>query len=353
MPEYLNLSKKVGMAPGVLIHVGDILEQETTLSLINYNQDNIEKKQIFNIDELIEYKDKKSITWVNIEGLQNVSLIESIGKTFNIHTLVLEDILNTHQRAKFEAYDDYLYIVLKELSVEKGMFSVLYEQVSIVVFKNFVFTFKEKKDLLFEPIIKRLENNKGRGRTLGTDYLTYALLDTIVDMNFLLLDALDLTSDEIEEELLSHPTPKTLSTIQQVKRELIYVRKSISPLRELLSSILRSDSPLILEETHIYFKDIYDHSIHIIEEIETYRDILTSLLDIYISSVSNKMNEVMKVLTIFATIFIPLTFMVGVYGMNFEYMPELKWQWAYPALWVGFIVFTLTALGYFKKKKWI
>lgn len=353
MAEYLNLSKKVGMAPGSLIHVGDILEEKPQISLINYDNDTIEEKQINNIDELLKYKNRKSITWLNIEGLQNIESIEAIGKFFDIHALVLEDILNTHQRPKFEEYDDYLYIVLKELNIEEGLFSVHYEQISILMLKNFVITFKEKKDQLFEPIKKRLENKKGKIRSLGADFLTYTILDAIVDMNFILLDSLDVTSDAIEEELLINPVPSTLHTIQQVKRELIYIRKAISPLRELLSAILRSDTSLIAEETKIYFKDIYDHSIHIIEEIETYRDILTGLLDIYISSVSNKMNEVMKVLTVFATIFIPLTFIAGVYGMNFENMPELKWKFGYPLLWAGFIAFTALSLAYFKKKKWI
>ena len=341
------------MPPGTLVHVGNVLETETTITLFDYNKDEIVEKTIDAIDELAEYKAKETVTWVVVEGLSNVELIESIGQLFNIHPLVLEDILNAHQRPRFEEAEEYLYIVLKSMSLEKEQFSVNYEQISILLLENFVFTFKEKKDELFLPLYKRLQNNKSRLRNEGSDFVAYTVLDIIVDMNFALLDSLDLLTDAIEDELLSNPTSETLVTIQQTKRELIYIRKSVSPLRELLTAIMRSDTALIHKKTFVYFRDVYDHAIHIIDEIESYRDILTGLLDIYISSVSNKMNEVMKVLTVYATIFIPLTFITGVYGMNFQYMPELTWKWAYPAIWVVFILFTLLSLLYFKKKKWI
>ncbi len=354
MSESFNtLSQKAGMESGALIHVGNVLEIESTIFLVDYSQDTCIQKVITSIEELAAYKEKRSVTWVNIEGLKNVKLIESIGKMFNIHLLVLEDILNTHQRPKLIEDNNYLYIVLKALSLEGKEFSVNYEQISILVLDHFIFTFKEKKDDLFSPIYKRLDNSKGRLRTSACDYLTYSIIDMIVDMNFIILDALNLATDAIEDELLSNPIHETILNIQQIKRELIYIRRSVSPLRELITALLRSDTSLIKTETHVYFRDIQDHVLHIIEEIETYRDILTGLLDIYISSVSNKMNEIMKVLTIFASIFIPLTFFVGVYGMNFEYMPELKWKWAYPTLWASFILFASTALFYFKKKKWI
>lgn len=348
-----NPSEKSGMPPGTLVHVGNVLETETTITLFDYNKDEIIEKTIDAIDELAEYKAKETVTWVVIEGLSNVELIESIGELFNIHPLVLEDILNAHQRPRFEEAEEYLYIVLKSMSLEKEQFSVNYEQISILLLENFVFTFKEKKDELLLPLYKRLKSNKSRLRNEGSDFVAYAVLDIIVDMNFALLDSLDLLTDAIEDELLNNPTSETLVTIQQTKRELIYIRKSVSPLRELLTAIMRSDTALIHKKTFVYFRDVYDHALHIIDEIESYRDILTGLLDIYISSVSNKMNEVMKVLTVYATIFIPLTFITGVYGMNFQYMPELAWKWAYPAIWVVFILFTLLSLVYFKKKRWI
>ncbi len=354
MPDSLsNISEKTGMPPGSLIHVGNILETESIISIIDYGKEHIEELTVQSIEDILQYKEKDTVTWVNIEGLRNIELIESIGQTFNIHSLVLEDILNTHQRPKFEEYDDHIYIVLKGLSLESDKFTVNYEQISILAFNNFVFTFKERNDNLFRPLKKRLKNNKGRFRGMGSDYLTYAIIDMIVDQNFILLDSLEEFVDSVEDELLINPTSETLATIQRIKRELIYVRKSTSPLRELVSAILRSETQIIHEKTHIYFRDVYDHVLRITEAIETYRDMLSGLLDIYISSVSNKMNEVMKVLTVFASIFIPLTFIAGIYGMNFEYMPELKWKWAYPTLWAAFIVVPLVLITYFKKKKWL
>jgi magnesium transporter len=349
-----SVSEKIGFPPGSLIHVGDVLESETRMSVIDYSKENIENLQIHSIDDILKYKDSDTVTWVIIEGLTNVTIVEQIGAIFGIHQLVLEDILNTHQRPKFEEYDDYLYIVLKSLLPENEMFTVIYEQVSLLVLKNFVFAFKEKTDDLFIPVQQRLITSKGRFRSLGADYLTYAILDTIVDQNFILIDSLDESITSIEDSLLaSDPTRETLHTIQMLKREIISIRRNVSPIRELMAGILRSESELINEKTHIYLRDVSDHAIRVIESVESYREILTGLLDIYISSVSNKMNEVMKVLTVFASIFIPLTFLVGIYGMNFEYMPELKWKWAYPLLWGVFILVPVGLIIYFKKKKWL
>ena len=348
-----NISDKAGMPPGTLVHVGDIHEAESSISVIDYSKENIEERFIASIDEILPYLDRNTVTWLNIEGLKDTAPIESVGRILNIHPLVLEDILNTHQRPKFEEYDNYLYIVLKILSVENQAFSIGYEQISILVLNNFVVTFREKKDDIFTPLKQRLKNSKGRIRNMGSDYLTYAILDTIVDQMFFMLDSIDEIIETTEEDLLVNPTTGSLSVIQQIKRELIYIRKSISPLREVLAAIPRSDSPLIQEQTHIYYRDVYDHVLRITETIESHRDLLSGLLDIYMSSVSNKMNEVMKVLTVFASIFIPLTFIAGIYGMNFEYMPELKWKWAYPTLWVSFISIPVVLLIYFKRKKWL
>lgn len=346
-------SDKAGMPPGSLVHVGEFQAAASILSVTDYSKDHIDELVVDSLDEIVKLKFSDSVTWVNVDGLKNIQLVESIGQAFDIHPLVLEDILNTHQRAKLEEHDGYLYIVLKGLSLENDGFAVNYEQISILVFKNFIFTFKEKADGLFQPLKVRLSSGKGRIRSLGSDYLAYTILDTIVDQNFILLESLDETVDAIEEELLKSPTQGTLASIQGIKRELITIRRAVSPLRELLSAILRSESSLIHKKNHIYFRDVHDHVLRITESIESYRDILTGLLDIYVSSISNKMNEVMKVLTVFATIFIPLTFIAGIYGMNFEYMPELKVRWAYPALWVAFISITVVLLVYFKRKKWL
>ena len=345
------ISDKVGKSPGSLIHIGDIHEDQTIISVTYYDKTHNASNKAKSLNEILDKTPGDCLTWVNIEGLTNIELIGDIGKQFNIHPLVLEDILNTNQRPKFEEFDDYHYIVLKNLSLNNS--EVVYEQVSILQLQNFVFTFREKSDELFTPIKQRLKKTKSRLRNHGTDYLTYVILDLIIDQNFILQDAIDEIIDQTEEELLNKPDNSTLAKIQKIKRDLIFIRRTISPLRELLASILRNENDLIGEHTQIYFKDIYDHVLRISETIELQRDMVYGLLDMYQTHMSNHMNEIMKVLTVFAAIFIPLTFLAGIYGMNFEYMPELKWRYAYPALWVVFIIVGFGLLFYFRKKKWL
>jgi len=349
----LSASEKSGLPPGSLVHVGEVREEETHIFVIDYNKDSVEEKKIASIEEILPYRELQSVTWVIFEGLKNVDFFDQLGRYFNIHPLVMEDILNTHQRPKFEDYDDYLFIVLKGVMINKDIFSMDFEQVSIIATNKFVFTFKEKIDDTLQPVINRIRNSKGQARSLGTDYLTYMVIDTVVDEYFSIQDALDDCVDEMEEELLSNPTSRTLANIQNLKRQVNNTRRSISPLRELLNSLLRSDTELVQKKTQLYFRDVHDHILRVYESIETYREMISSLLDIYISSVSNKMNEIMKVLTVFASIFIPLTFLAGIYGMNFEFMPELKLKWAYPVLWGVFILIPLILMLYFKKKKWL
>lgn len=349
----LSASEKSGLPPGSLVHVGEVREEETHIYVIDYNKDVVEEKKIASIEEILPYRERQSITWVIFEGLKNVDFFDRLGRHFNIHPLVMEDILNTHQRPKFEDYDDYLFIVLKGVLIKTDIFSMDFEQISIIATSKFVFTFKEKIDDTLQPVINRIRNSKGQARSLGSDYLTYMVIDTVVDEYFSIQDALDDCVDETEEELLSNPTSRTLARIQNLKRQVNNTRRSISPLRELLNSLLRSDTELVQKKTQLYFRDVHDHILRVYESIETYREMISSLLDIYISSVSNKMNEVMKVLTVFASIFIPLTFLAGIYGMNFEFMPELKLKWAYPALWGIFILVPIILIIYFKKKKWL
>lgn len=349
-----NASEKLGFPPGSLIHVGETLEPVTKITVINYSKNKFDEQHIQSIDEVSKYKDSETITWVIIEGLTNIEFIERIGIIFGIHQLVLEDILNTHQRTKLEEHDGYLYIVLKSLAPEDSQFSIAYEQISLLVLKNCVFAFKEKKDDLFLPVLQRIKTGNSRFRSLGADYLTYAILDTVVDQYFVMIDSLDEAITSLEDNLLtSEPTQDLLNTIQSLRREIITIRRNISPTRELMSGLLRSESELIDEKTQLYLRDVSDHAIRVMEMIESHRDILSGLLDIYISSVSNKMNEIMKVLTVFASIFIPLTFLAAIYGMNFDYMPELRWKWAYPTLWVVFITIPVVLIVYFKKKKWL
>jgi magnesium transporter len=346
-------SSKSGLPPGTLIHVGEVLATETRISVLDYTRERCKEHVAHSIEDITRYRDTDSVTWINVEGLINVSIIEAIGQQFGIHPLVLEDILNTHQRPKFEQHDNYLFLVFKVMYPAEDEVSVNYEQVSILILDDYVFTFKEKQDNIFEPIINRLRNSKGRFRSLGADYLAYTLLDTVVDLYLSLQDYLDKVIESVEDDLLGSPDAGTLAAIQRIRRELIFIRRSSAPLRELLNGILRSDSMLIGDSTLIYFRDVQDHVLRVTDAIDTYRDIITSLHDIYNSTISNKMNEVMKVLTVFATIFIPLTFITGIYGMNFEYMPELKWHWSYPLLWSAFIVTSVALLVYFKRKKWL
>lgn len=341
------------MRPGTLVHVGEVQESATRMTVVNYANEYFEQAEFESIDQILKYKASEAITWVIIEGLTNIDVIEEIGEKFDIHDLVLEDILNTHQRPKFEEHDDHLYIVLKCLFLDEDKFSVSYEQISILLLRNFVFVFKEQTDDFFLPLQQRILNSKGRLRWLGSDYLTYTILDTIVDQNFILIDSLNGAINELEENLLvSVPSQDMLINIQRLKREVIGMRKHISPLRELMTAMLRTESNLIDEKTTIYLRDVSDHVLRVIESVDVCREVLTGLLDIYLSSVSNKMNEVMKVLTVFASIFIPLTFIAGIYGMNFEYMPELKWKWSYPILMFGFVAIPVVLLIYFRKKKW-
>lgn len=346
-------SAKSGLSPGSLIHVGERLESEVRISVLEYERDAIEAYDTLSMGELIERKRPDTVTWVTVTGLHDVGPIEAMGQHFGIHPLVLEDILNTHQRPKFEEFDDYLFIVLKSLRFDQQAETVAYEQISLLLLEGFVFTFKEKSDETFEPIRLRLMNGHSHFRSHAGDYLAYALLDTIVDQYFVFQDSLDQALDALEDEVLESPTPDTLARIQRLKREMVLVKRGIAPLRELLSTLVRSETSLIRESTKVYLRDVYDHALRVAESFESYRDLLSGFLDVYLSNISNKMNEVMKVLTVFAAIFIPLTFIAGIYGMNFEHMPELKWVWAYPLLWVGFLTIAGGLLLYFKRKKWL
>jgi len=354
MPKNQNrTSHKSGLAPGSLVHIGDIHHPNTQLTLVNYNQDHWEQRSLPSIDEALKYRDEDSITWVTIEGLADPSIVEFIGEHFNIHPLVQEDILNTNQRPKLEEHEDYLYVVLKSLTPNNDQFDIKYEQVSLIILKNFVFAFKEKTDSLFSLIEKRIEIRHGRIRNMGSDYLMYSLLDIIVDQNFAILDQLDETLAALEDDIFTDPTPQMLEKIHQIKLEVIKMRRYISPVRDLTANLLRNESKIIEPSTHIYLRDVHDHVMRIIESIETHRDILSSLLDIYLSSVSSKLNEVMKILTIFSAIFIPLTFIAGIYGMNFKHMPELDWKWGYPGVWVMFITIATSLYFFFKRKGWV
>jgi magnesium transporter len=346
-------TRKAGLPPGTLVFDGEHRLEKTRITIFDYDESRFQEKEVQMVEECFPFKDEPTVTWVNIDGVHDVEIVEKIGNHFGIHPLVQEDIVHTAQRPKMEDFEDYLFIVIKMLFYEDEKEEISAEQVSLVVGKYYVISFQEREGDVFEPVRDRLRGKKGRLIKNGADYLAYSLLDTIVDSYFSILEKTGDKIELLEEELITNPGPETLGIIQRMKREMIFLRKSVWPLREVISSLERDESPIIKESTHIFLRDVYDHTIQVIDTVEALRDMLGGMLDIYLSSVSNRMNEVMKVLTIIATIFIPLTFIAGIYGMNFEYMPELKVPWAYPFVWSVMGVVGILMLVYFRRKRWL
>ncbi|UCD84745.1 MAG: magnesium/cobalt transporter CorA [Deltaproteobacteria bacterium] len=346
-------SKKAGLPPGTLVHIGEKKTEKVEITEINYNEEQYQEKEVTRIEECFPFKDKSTVTWININGIHQGGVIEEIGKHLGLHPLLLEDIMNTDQRPKMEDVGSYIFIVLKMLYHNEEENELEIEQVSLILGTNFIISFQEKKGDVFETIRVRIRTRKGRVRTQGADYLAYALMDAIVDNYFVILEKIGGKIEDIEEKLVSDPTPETLQTIHNLKRDMMFLRRSVWPLREIISGLERTGSPLFEKSTGIYLRDVYDHTIQVIDTVETFRDMVTGMLDIYLSSISNKMNEVMKVLTIIATIFIPLTFIAGIYGMNFKYMPELEWHWGYFAALFIMVIVGAIMLVYFRRKKWL
>lgn len=345
--------KKIGSAPGTLVHVGKIFNEDVEILTVKYNEAMQEIRKTKDVEEC--YKDIKDneVCWINIEGLKDISVIESIGSKFKLHPLILEDILNTGQRAKLEDYDKYIFIVLKMLTYDKDTRAVRAEQVSFVLISNCVISFQERNTGIFSNVILRIKSAKGAIRKQDADYLLYALIDAVVDSYFGILENLGDEIDEIEEELIDEPSKEVLQKIHKLKKDMLFLRNSIWPLREVVSLLVRSDNAYFSQNTVVYLRDVYDHIIQIIDTIEVYRDMLSGMLDTYLSSISNKTNDVMKVLTIISTIFIPITFLAGVYGMNFKNIPELQFDYGYEIFWAVSVAITIILIRYFKKKKWI
>lgn len=346
-------SKKAGLPPGTLVHIGEKRTERVRITLIDYNEQDFQEKTVDNIEECFPFKGTPSITWINIDGLHKIETIEKIGRHFELHPLILEDILNTGQRPKHEDYEKHLFTVLKMLSYRDENQCIQSEQVSLILGQNVVISFQETVGDVFEQIRDRIRHARGRIRKMSADYLAYALIDAIVDNYFVILEKLGEQVESIEEELITKPTEKTLQQIHGIKRELLFLRKSVWPLRELTNNLEKTESGLIIDATKPYLRDVYDHTIQIIDTVESLRDTVSGILDIYLSSISNRMNAVMKVLTIIATIFIPLTFIAGIYGMNFKRMPELEWKWGYPIILIVMAVVGIFMLIYFKRKKWL
>lgn len=356
IPSFLRhnkTSKKPGQAPGTLHFTGEKKLDNVLLNLYDYDVEQLGEYDLNNIDDSRPYIESPSKTWINICGLHDIEKLKEIWGYFELHPLIQEDIVNTNQRAKIEEYPNHMFFVMRMMSFveETGQLNV--EQVSVVLSEDSVLSFQEDDFPIFEPVLHRLRNAAPRLRKEGPDYLAYALIDTIVDHYFKVMEKFGDEIEILEDRILENFDESIPEEIHALRRKLIYFRKAIWPLRDSLNTLIREESHLVSEENKIYYRDVYDHLVQIIDGIENYRDMVIGMLDMYMSQVSNKMNEVMKVLTIIATIFIPLTFIAGIYGMNFEYMPELSVPWAYPAVWAIMIIATMGMVYYFRRKKWL
>jgi magnesium transporter len=351
-PRPIRRSHKAGMPPGSLVYLGRRKVEKTTLEVIDYDAERLEELQDVSLEGCHVLLDKPTVTWINVNGLHDVEVVEHLGRDFGIHPLVLEDLLNPAQRPKLEDYDTHQFIVLKMLSWDEERQNIVVEQVGMVLGPSFLVTFQERGGDVFDPVRLRLRGNRGRIRRQGPDYLLYALLDAIVDNYFVILERLDDRIEALEERLTDSPGPETLREVHRLKREMIFLRRAVWPLREVLSGLQRDTIRIVKPETRLFLRDVYDHTIQVIDTVETFRDLLQGMLDVYMSTVSNRLNQVMKVLTIISTIFIPLNFIAGVYGMNFRHMPELASRWGYPIVLGSMVAVGITMLALFKKRGW-
>ncbi len=346
-------AKQVGLPPGELIHVGKQKTEKPVITLVDYTPDHIETLTDISVEETSAFIGTSSVSWINLNGIHDTGIIEQFGQQFGIHPLTLEDILNTQHRPKVEEQEEYLLVILKMLYFDDESQSINAEQISLVLGEHYVLTFQERPGHVFGGVRERLQRSKARIRQRGPDYLAYALIDSIFDSYFHILEKVGDCLAQLEEDLISDPGQEALARLQHYKHELLLLRKSVWPLREVINKLYKEESPFISEGTQIFLRDLNDHVVQILDTMEVFRDALSGLQDLYMSAVGNRMNEIMKVLTITASIFIPLTFIAGVYGMNFEYMPELKLRWGYFAVLGGMIFSVICMLFYFKKKKWL
>ena len=349
-----HISKNVlGQIPGSVIYTGKKDKQKLFIESFDYNKEQCTEKTLNTVQESFEYKLTDSITWINLNGLNHVGEIEKLGEHYDLHPLVLEDIVNISQRPKIDAYDNYLFVVLKMLYYDANE-KIVSEQVSFVLGKNYVLSFQESEGDVFNSVRNRIRHAKGRVRSMQADYLLYVLIDAVVDHYFSVIETLGDKIEDFETAIFSGEVDDDISQkIQNLKREILRVRRGIFPLREVINRIEKNENKLIHKKTITYYRDVYDHLIQVSENIDIYREMIWSLMDMYMTTISNKMNEVMKVLTIMASIFIPLTFIAGIYGMNFEYIPELQYKYSYFILWGVMIVLFIGMLIYFKRRKWL
>ena len=343
--------KTAGAPPGTLVFTGERKAEKARILYTKYNEVDIAHREISKKE--IPDPEDNHVNWYDIHGLHNVELIEGIGQKFGIHPLVLEDILDVNQRPKFEEYSDGLYLIIRMLRFNEVALEVETEQISIYVKEGIVLSFQENTESTFSAVIDRLLAGRGKIRQRGADYLAYALMDVTVDNYYTILDKVEDVTEKTEERILNSPDSKIKSQIHNLKLQMLLLRKSVSPLREAINRFSDTDSPILKESSQVFIRDLYDHTIQVMDMVETYRDILNGLYDLYLSEISFKMNSVMQVLTIISTIFIPLTFLAGIYGMNFDHIPELHYRYSYPILWAVMITIAGILVVYFKRKNWI
>jgi magnesium transporter len=348
-----RLHRQPGLAPGTLVHIGEKKVEKVRITVMDFDGEGFHEKVVESVEECFAYREQPTTTWINVDGIHDVRVIEKLGACYGIHPIVLEDIVNSVQRPKMLDFGDYLFISLKMLYFEGSREQVKVEQVSLILGLNFVLSFQEDIGDVFDPVRDRIRKGTGKMRRSGADYLAYSLIDAIVDGYFVVFEWLGERIEEIQERIVGDPTAKNLETIYHLKSEMVELRKAVWPLREVIANLERVESPLVRKDTLIFLRNVYGHTIEIIETIESFRDLMAGMIDIYLSSLSMKLNEVMKVLTIIATIFIPLTFVVGIYGMNFRHMPELDWRFGYPMVMLVVLTAGVSMLVYFRKKKWL
>jgi magnesium transporter len=348
-----DIADTAGLPPGTLTHVGQRRSETVTLHLIAYDAEHVCEEAPTNIEATCASFGGPIVSWLNVCGLHDPEIVERIGRALGLHPLVLEDVLNTLQRPKMEDLGSYLLIELEMLAYDEAQDDIAHEQVSVILGRHYVLSFQEAQGDLFDPIRERIRTAKGRIRELGADFAAYLLIDAVVDHYFVLLEQLGDRIEDVEDEMLASHDADVLARIHDLKRQLILVRKSVWPLREAIGGLERAQSPLFDPTTRPYLRDLYEHTIQVIDTVETYRDMLSGLMDLHLSSLSNHMNEIMKVLTIISTLFIPLTFIAGVYGMNFRFMPELGWRWAYPLVWLIMLALVVVMLAYFRRRRWL
>ncbi len=350
---FKRYSQKVGLPPGTLVYVGEERTEPVRITVTAYDETHLHEEEVQTVEACLPFKDTATVTWIHIEGVHDTQIIEEIGAHFGINSLVLEDLMSPTQLSKIEIYEDYVFIIFKHLDSDTTSLNISREQIGLIIRENFVMSLQENPGSLFTPIHDRLKNVNSRVRKMRSDYLVYALIDVIVDNYFIVLEQLSDQIESVEEEAITNPTSEVLARINELRRECLLLRRPILPLRDVLNDVLEDEIPLFTQETSLYFRDVYDHLIQVIHTLETLRSAASDLFDTYTSAVSHRMNEVIKVLTIVATFFIPLTFIAGIYGMNFKSMPELEAEWGYPIVLLVMGGIGIAMFLYFRFRKWL